>query len=34
MSVFCVSVSVIFRLIFVHYTFSSIRVAECSPFGK
>ena len=27
-------VSVMFHIIFVHYTFSSVWVAEWSPFGK
>ena len=33
-SCFGVRVSVIFHLMFVHYTFSSVWVAELSPFGK
>ena len=31
---FGVRVSVIFHLMFVHYTFSSVFVAEWRPFGK
>ena len=31
---FGVRVSVMFRLMFVHYTFSSVCVAEWPPFGK
>ena len=31
---FGVRVSVMFHLIFVHYTFSSVWVAEWPPFGK
>ena len=31
---FGVRVSVMFHLIFVHYTFSSVWVAEWQPFGK
>ena len=31
---FGVRVSVMFHLMFVHYTFSSVWVAECPPFGK
>ena len=33
-SFFGVSVSVIFHFMFVHYTFSSVWVAEWPPFGK
>ena len=31
---FGVRVSVMFHFMFVHYTFSSVWVAECPPFGK
>ena len=31
---FGVRVSVMFHFMFVHYTFSSVLVAECPPFGK
>ena len=31
---FGVRVSVMFHLMFVHYTFSSVWVTEWSPFGK
>ena len=31
---FCVRVSVMFHFMFVHYTFSSVWVAEWPPFGK
>ena len=31
---FGVRVSVMFHLMFVHYTFSSVLVAEWRPFGK
>ena len=31
---FVVRVSVMFHLMFVHYTFSSVWVAEWPPFGK
>ena len=31
---FSVRVSVMFHLMFVHYTFSSVLVAEWPPFGK
>ena len=33
-SCFGVRVSVMFHLMFVHYTFSSVLVAEWPPFGK
>ena len=33
-SCFGVSVSVMFHFMFVHYTFSSVLVAEWPPFGK
>ena len=33
-SCFGVRVSVMFRFMFVHYTFSSVWVAEWPPFGK
>ena len=33
-SCFGVSVSVMFHFMCVHYTFSSVRVAEWQPFGK
>ena len=33
-SCFGVEVSVMFHFIFVHYTFSSVWVAEWPPFGK
>ena len=33
-SCFGVKVSVMFQFMFVHYTFSSVSVAEWSPFGK
>ena len=33
-SCFGVSVSVMFHFMFVHYTFSSVWVAEWPPFGK
>ena len=33
-SCFGVRVSVMFHFMFVHYTFSSVWVAEWSPFGK
>ena len=33
-SCFGVRVSVMFHLMFVHYTFSSVWVAEWPPFGK
>ena len=31
---FGVGVSLVFRFVFVRYTFSSVWVAEWSPFGK
>ena len=31
---FGVRVSVMFHFLFVHYAFSSVRVAEWPPFGK
>ena len=31
---FVVRVSVMFHLMFVHYSFSSVRVGELPPFGK
>ena len=33
-SFFGVRVSVMFHFMFVHYNFSSVRVAEWPPFGK
>ena len=33
-SCFCVRVSVMFHFMFVHYTFSSVLVAEWQPFRK
>ena len=33
-SCFGVRVSVMFHFMFVHYTFSSVLVAELQPFGK
>ena len=33
-SCFGVRVSVMFHLMFVHYTFSSVLVAEWTPFGE
>ena len=33
-SCFGVRVSVMFHLMRVHYTFSSVLVAKCPPFGK